>query len=222
MPENFEYPSDSEIPEWEPRLLTVREAATTLAVSVASGIIRMGKETEMVKQLAAIAILASVVSLVTVACGGGDDEDAAPPPPAAAPPPPAAAAPVSAAEAQETGPVKSGVTGTDENGVIQYSIYIVGGGSTGGATHLRVGVPPFNWEVTDLTFNVGDTVAFTVIPTADPRQTHTFSTKEFGPTTHVKYGKSATATLTFDEHGQFRYWCEIHFGQGMKGLITVQ
>ena len=193
-------------------------AETTLRVTEVCGAIWTNEEEEMVKQLAT-AILVSVVTLVAVACGGGDDEETAAPPPAAAAAPGAAAP---AAEAQGTGAVRSGVTGIDENGVIQYSIYIVGGGSTGGATHLRPGVPPINWEVTDLTFNVGDTVAFTVIPTADPTQSHTFSTKDFGPTTHVKFAKSATVTITFDKPGRYRYWCEIHFGQGMVGYITVE
>ena len=94
----------------------------------------------MVKQIAAIAILVSVVSLATVACGGSDAEDAAPPPPAAAAAPGATDAP--AAEAQETVPVKSGVTGTDENGVIQYEMHVVGGGGTTGPKSALHGSTP--------------------------------------------------------------------------------
>ena len=174
----------------------------------------------MVKQIVAIAILVSVVSLAAAACGGGDDEAAAPPPSAAAAAPGTTAAP--AAEAQETVPVRSGVTGTDENGVIQYSMYMVGGGGITGQKSSLHGSTPFAWEVTDLTFNVGDTVTFTLIPTADAKWSHTFSTKEFGPATHVKYGNSATATITFDNAGRFRYWCAIHFQEGMFGYITVE
>ena len=112
--------------------------------------------------------------------------------------------------------------GIDENGVIQYSLYMVGGGGSGGQKSAIFGSAPFNWEVTDITFNAGDTVTFTVIPTADLKQSHTFSIKEFGPTTHVKYGKSANRTVTFDKPGRFRYWCDTHLQEGMLGYITVE
>ena len=173
----------------------------------------------MLKPLVPIAILAGIVALAAVACGGDDDEAAAPPPAAAAAPG-AAAAP--AAEAEETGPVKSGVTGTDETGAILYSLYMLGGGGiTGGKSALH-GSTPFSWEVTDITFNVGDTVTFTLIPTADAKWSHTFSIKEHGSLTHVKFAKSATATFTFDKPGEYRYWCDIHLQEGMFGYITVE
>ena len=169
----------------------------------------------MLRHLGLIAILTSVVWLTAVACSGGDDDEAA-----SSPPPAAAAAP--AADAQETVPVRSGVTGTDENGVIQYSMYMVGGGGITGQKSGLHGSTPFAWEVTDLTFNVGDTVTFTLIPTADAKWSHTFSIKEHGSVTHAKYGKSATATATFDEPGRFRYWCDIHVQEGMFGYIIVE
>ena len=109
-----------------------------------------------------------------------------------------------------------------DTGAVLYSLYIVGGGGTTGEKSSIYGATPFNWEVTDLTFNVGDTVAFTVIPTDDPMQSHTFSILEFGTIARMKYGKSATATLTFDKPGRFRYWCDFHSGEGMNGVITVQ
>ena len=178
------------------------------------------KEDEMVKQLAAIAILVSVVSLAAAACGGGDDEAAAPPPPAAAAAPGATAAP--AADAQETVPVRSGVTGIDENGVIQYSIYVVGGGGSGGEKSTIFGAAAFGYDVEEITFNVGDTVHFTAIPTEDVKQSHTFSIPEFNALASLRFGNTGETTVTFDKPGRFIYRCNTHAGEGETGFIIVQ
>lgn len=200
-------------------MLTVREAATTLAVSTLSGTICMDKEAKMVKQLSAIAILAGIVALAAVACSGGDEETTAPPPAAAAAPE-AAADP--AAEAQATGAVRSGVTGVDENGVIEYSIYVIGGGGTTGEKSATYGAAPFTYDVDEITFNIGDTVHFTAIPTADPKQSHTFSILDLGAITRMKFGNSGEVTVTFDKPGRFQYRCDNHTGEGENGIIIVQ
>ena len=172
------------------------------------------KEAEMIKPLAAIAILAGIASLAAVACGGGDEEDAAAPPPAAAAP---------AAESQDTGAVRSGVTGVDENGVIQYSIYVIGGGGTGGEKQsAQYGAANFGYDVKEIRFKVGDTVLFTAIPTRDVKQQHTFGIFDFGAITRMKFGNSGEVTVTFDKPGRFPYRCEIHAGEGEAGNIIVE
>ena len=171
------------------------------------------KEAEMIKPLAAIAILAGIASLAAVACGGGDEEDAAAPPPSAAAP---------AAESQTTGAVRSGVTGVDENGVIQYSIYVIGGGGTTGQKSATYGAAPFTYDVDEITFNIGDTVHFTAFPTADAKQSHTFSITELDAITRMKFGNSGEVTVTFDKPGRFQYRCDNHTGEGENGIIIVQ
>jgi plastocyanin len=174
-----------------------------------SGAICTGKEeAKMFRTLVAIALVAGIASLAAVACGGSDDEDAAPPPPAA--------------DVQTTGAVRSGVTGVDENGVIQYSIYVIGGGGITGEKSAQYGAASFTYDVDEITFKVGDTVHFTAIPTADPKQSHTFSIQELGAITRMKFGNSGEVTVVFDKPGRFQYRCDIHTGEGENGIIIVQ
>ena len=176
------------------------------------------KVREMIKPILIIAILAGIAALAAVACGGDDEEAAAPP-----------AAATANDEAQDADEIRSGATGTDpETGAILYSLYVVGGGGTSSMLSNLHDRARFAWEVTDVTFNVGDTVTFTVIPLppgASPGSsstTHTFSIRELGSLTYVKFGKPATVTITFDKPGDFQYRCDLHIGEGMKGIITVQ
>ena len=188
----------------------------------------------MVKQLAAIAILASVVSLAAVACGGGDDEEepAPPPPPAAAAVPTGAPAAESVeardlnaeAEAQATaiaqvaGP--TGVTG-HTGGATDFTIFLAEGTAIKQAGHW-VGPAPFRFVPEELTFKVGETVNFTLKPPDQSRVLHYFVIQELGVNEAVKYGKPTTFTFTFDKPGTFRLFCQTHVTWGMIGTITVQ
>ena len=213
--------------------MTVRGTQTTLAVSTVSGAICTDKEDEMVKALVTIAILVGLFAVAAVACGGGDDEEAPPPPAAAAAqgppeapsasPDPGLAAATATAVAIAAGDVRSGPTGTDpETGAILYSLYVVGGGGgTGEKTNLY-GNAPFNWEVNELTFNVGDTVTITAIPTEDKAWVHTFTIQDLGVLSKMKFGNPTTVTITFDKPGTFKFRCDLHKGEGMNGTITVQ
>ena len=198
----------------------------------------------MPKGLVTLVLLAGIVSLAVVACGGGttttrlervqatataEAEAAAAPAAgegAAAGLDPAEAAATATAVAMASGEVKSGVTGTDpETGAILYSIYVVGGGGFLGVKTNTYGAVPFIFEVEEMTFNTGDTVLFTAIPTDDAKQQHTFSVQKAGggfAVARMKYGASGTVTVTFDESGTFKYRCDIHTGEGMNGTITVQ
>ena len=166
----------------------------------------------MVKALVAIAFLGGILAVAAVACGGDDDEDAA----TAAPGDPAAAVAMAAGE------VRSGVTGVDENGVIQYSLYVIGGGGTTDPKSNNEGAAPFGYDVEEITFNVGDTVHFTAIPTPDVKQSHSFRIQELGVVTRMKFGNSGEITVTFDKPGRFKYLCDSHVGEGEVGIIIVQ
>ena len=204
----------------------------------------------MPRGLVTLVLLIGIVSLAAVACGGGSTttrlervqatataEAEAVAAVAAAAAPAAgegAAAGLDTAEAAATatavamaaGEVKSGVTGSDpETGAILYSIYVVGGGGFTGVKSNTYGAVPFFFEVEEITFNAGDTVTFTAIPTDDAKQQHTFSVQKAAggfAVARMKYGKSGTVTVTFDESGTFTYRCDIHTGEGMVGTITVQ
>ena len=64
-------------------------------------------------------------------------------------------------------------------------------------------------------------MTFTLIPTADKRQSHIFTITGLGIREDIKFGNSITVTHTFDTPGQFKFFCEIHAGEGMTGIITV-
>ena len=213
--------------------MTVRGAQATLAVSTVSGAICTDREDEMFKALVTLAILVGLFAVAAVACGGGDDEEAPPPPAAAAAPgapeapsdspDPGLAAATATAEAIAAGDLRSGPTGTDPaTGAILYSLYVVGGGGGTGEKSNLYGRAPFNWEIAEITFNVGDTVTFTAIPTDDKTEQHTFTIKDLGVLTKMKFGNPTTVTITFDKPGTFNYRCDLHKGEGMNGTITVQ
>ena len=119
--------------------------------------------------------------------------------------------------------MRSGVTGTDPaTGAILYSLYVAGGGAGEGPKTNIYGSKPFSWEVNELTFNVGDTVIITAIPTADKVQVHTFTVLDLDVVSKMKFGKSTSVTITFDKPGTFKFRCDLHKGEGMNGTITVQ
>lgn len=169
----------------------------------------------MLTRLLSIALLTGLVSLAAAACGGGDDEEAAPPPGAAAAP----AADPAAAEA--TIPAVGGITKRKGNEV-WITLNIVGGGGSTGIRSSTYGAAPYAYEPKELTINVGDTVHFTLIPTADPTQQHAFSLRTLDVIQNVKYGKTAYLTHTFDQPGDFRWVCPLHIGDNESGFIHVQ
>lgn len=180
----------------------------------------------MLKRLAPLALLIGIVSLALVACGGDDEADAdAPAAAAAAPAAPAAGQP--AAQAGEgptpepTRPAGTGITKREGN-LVDFTVSVVGGGGTTGQKSNTYGAVPFQFHPTEMIFKVGDVVTFTAIPTDDAKQQHTFSVTDLNAIAYMKYGNTGTVTVTFDKAGQFKYRCDIHTGEGMNGVITVQ
>ena len=173
----------------------------------------------MIKQLAAIAILASVVSLTAVACGGDAEEEAAAP--AAAPAPTGQPTAVVTPTPVPTRPAGAGITNREGN-VVEVTLTIVGGGGSTGPKSNTYGAVPFQWFPNEMTFKVGDTVNFTIIPTEDKGQQHRLLLRNLGVGQSIKYGNTAYFTHTFDTPGTFRFICEIHTYEGMNGEIIVE
>ena len=171
----------------------------------------------MIKKLMPIVLLVAVVVLVSVACGdeaqGMSD---------AAKDQALSSDLIALREAKKNDEVRSGVTGVDENGVIQYSIYVEGGGAGTGEKSGQYGAAGFTYDIDEITFKVGDTVHFTAIPPPDPKQQHTFIIQEFDALARMKYGKSGEVTVTFDRAGSFKFQCREHTGYGEFGTIIVQ
>ena len=174
----------------------------------------------MIKKLMSLVLLVGVVFLVTVACGGGDDEEQTVSDAAKAQA--LSSDLIALREASKDDEVRSGVTGIDENGVIQYSIYVEGGGAGTGEKSAQYGAAGFTYDVDEITFKVGDTVHFTAIPPPDPKQQHTFIIQEFSALARMKFGKSGEVTVTFDRAGSFKFQCREHTGYGEFGTIIVQ
>ena len=163
------------------------------------------------KRLVPIAILAGILSLAAVACGGGDDQEA----PAAAAP--AAAEPTPAATINGDTPVSADLS--QESGTVDLTVHITEIMNFAGAVGGKDFVP------SEMTFKVGQTVNFTLVPPPESTKTHSFTVFGLGINQFVKYGKPATVTYTFDKPGTFRLISTTmspEFGRGaMKGTITV-
>ena len=173
----------------------------------------------MPKRLAPLVPLVGIASLALVACGGDDGEATAPTVAAAQPQldPTAVITPTP----EPTRPAGAGITKRDGN-VVEMTLTIVGGGGTTEPKSNTYGAVPFQWFPNEMTFKVGDTVNFTLIPTEDKKQQHRFLLRDLGVGQSIKYGNTAYFTHTFDKPGTFRFICEIHAYEGMDGEIIVQ
>ena len=115
----------------------------------------------MPKRLAPLVPLVGIASLALVACGGDDGEATAPTVAAAQPQldPTAVITPTP----EPTRPAGAGITKRDGN-VVEMTLTIVGGGGTTEPKSNTYGAGPFQWFPNEMTFKVGDTVNFTLIP----------------------------------------------------------
>ena len=80
------------------------------------------------------------------------------------------------------------------------------------------GSGPYMFDPSELTFDVGDTVTFTLCAETE---FHTFTVDDLGIFVDVNGGTSETLTFTFDQPGTFRLICIPHQVLGMTGTITV-
>lgn len=90
-----------------------------------------------------------------------------------------------------------------------------GNKSAGGATEVKIA--DFAFDPADLDVKVGDTVTFTNSDSA----THTATSDKAAPKAFDtdKIKGDASAEITFDEAGDYAYYCSIH--EYMKGTIHV-
>jgi plastocyanin len=88
------------------------------------------------------------------------------------------------------------------------------GGEAGGDA---VAIAGFAYEPGDLEVEVGATVTFTNEDTAD----HTATSQEDAPVAFdtEDLGEGDAADVTFDEEGEYRYFCSIH--DYMEGTVRV-
>ena len=153
-----------------------------------------------------LAILVALISLALVACGGDDDGDTPSVQPTAAvptAPPTTAAAPVSTLPVAPT----------------------AGTGTAGDVTRIKVvnrdpgGSGKYAFDPDDLSFNVGETVEFTLL---GETEFHTFTVKALGIDVELSAGETAVIVVPFISRGEFELICVPHQSVGMKGTITVK
>ena len=81
----------------------------------------------------------------------------------------------------------------------------------------------YAFEPSELAFEVGETVTFTLI---GETELHSFTVDELGIDLDIDAsadpGATGTLTHTFDRAGTFSLVCIYHEGNGMVGTITVQ
>ena len=158
----------------------------------------------MHQRILSVTILAVLLSLVVVACGGGDDEEQA-------------AAAASHFTVAPAAPLAGGIT-RQEGNIIDFTI-IVSDGPTIGQSQLHYTTAPASIP-SEITFNVGQTVNFTLQPD-DPTSgfKHNFTVSSLGISEVIKYGQPTTFTYTFDKPDNFRFFNVID--SRMWGTITV-
>jgi plastocyanin len=158
-----------------------------------------------VRRLLTIAIFSAVtVALLAAACGS--DPDPTPVPQQSPPPPPPAAQPTTPAETPAS--TANVPTGCSE-GDISFKIENQDIGGSGS----------YVFAPSDLTFNVGDTICFTVNAETE---FHTFTVDALSIDVSLDPGTTETFNHTFGEAGEFELICIPHQALGMVGTITVQ
>lgn len=154
------------------------------------------------RRLLPMVVVASIVSILLVACGGGATPAPATAQPASPPPPPPAAAP--AAPAAPSSSVPSGSAGG-----AQFEVTLEDPAGSGA----------YKFGPADMTFSVGETVTFAF---SSESEFHTFTVDDLGIDESVDGGTTTTLTFTFDKAGTFDLICVPHEALGMVGTITVQ
>ena len=197
----------------------------------------------MTERLMLMAMLVGIVSLAAVACGGDDEGAAAPPPAAAAAPTGEAAAaappPAAAAAPDAVGTVlPPEIAATATTGNIQVSdnrpatAFAADLSTQGDVIDFTVGIREDTvlygqqragvwFEPDEMTFKVGQTVNFTIMPPSDSAKQYTFTAAKFGINERIKYGKPVSFTYTFDKAGRFRFVSTSQQEFGMIGVIVV-
>ena len=154
----------------------------------------------MVKRLTALILLAAVASLAVAACSSATAAEPTPQPPSPPPPPPA--------PTQIGGPTVVIACAPHESDGEEFSV---------GLRDLA-GSGEYAFDPAELTFNVGDTVNFTLTSDAEA---HTFTVDRLEIDVSVGVGETLECSFTFDEPGTFDLICIPHELQGMVGTITV-
>ena len=185
-----------------------------------------------------LVVLAVLFPITMMACGGGDSDTAAVSPlgadtaavqPTAATDPDASPTPFfgGASRSPIPGdaelPTDVGERSRDGN-KIEYTVRVLGGAGSRSNVYFSntYGSLPFSYYPADMTFKVGDIVTFTVIPTEDLKEVHSFSIPDLMIRHRIKYAKTATFEITFDKPGKYFFLCDTHSQEGMTGSVTVQ
>ena len=194
----------------------------------------------MTKRLMLIAMLVGLVTVAAVACGGDDDEDAAAPAAAAAEPTAAAAAAApAAAEPAAAGTVAPPeIAATATSGEIRVAdnrpatAFAVDLSRQGDVIDFTVGIREdavlyaqtragIWFEPDEMTFKLGQTVNFTIMPPSDSKKSYTFTVADLGIAYNIKFGNAVSFTYVFDKAGQFRLRSFPGSEFGMIGVINV-
>ena len=99
------------------------------------------------------------------------------------------------------------------------------GQAAGGGTPFSVnmadigGSGEYKYDPAEMTFSVGETVAFTL---TSETEYHTFEVDELDIFVEVEAEDTQTFVFTFDEPGTYELFCTPHLTQGMVGTIIVQ
>ena len=151
-------------------------------------------------------MLGIMIAVAIVACSGGEEATpttpgATSPPP---PPPPAAPAPV------DVSPPASAASVQPSEGEVTL-VSVINGDPAGPTGEYKFS--PF-----ELTFNVGETVAFSI---KAETELHNFSVDELKIDQDINAGETVELKFTFNDAGTYRMYCLFHEANGMVGTITV-
>jgi plastocyanin len=89
-------------------------------------------------------------------------------------------------------------------------------GGGGGVAAASVTIRDFEFDPTELTAAVGDTISVT----NEGSSTHTFTSDEAGFDVELGGGESGEATVAASSPGSYEFRCDIH--TSMTGTITVE
>lgn len=77
----------------------------------------------------------------------------------------------------------------------------------------------YGFDPKDLTFDVGETITFRLTAQAE---LHNFTIDELNIDMDIEPRETEDLEMTFNEAGEYRFYCLFHEENGMEGTITVK
>ena len=157
----------------------------------------------LLRFLASLILIASLLSVAATACGGGDGDS----------------------PTTSNVNISDSLSATDDTDTSQADTATdaITSAPSAGTTVVNLQDPSgsgsYVFDPDELSFSVGETVTFDL---TSEKEFHTFTVTDLGINVAVNAGETQTLEFTFDKAGTYNLICVPHQELGMVGTVSVQ